>query len=375
MKPAKFMAFGVILLMVLAGPLSGPASGTINSYTVKKISPALGGDGGFAFNQKGHLAWRGLGGNVHLYRNGVKETIFSEAAIPANSLMMNDSDQVVWSSASTAGTGDIYLYSGGSVSKLTDYAATGTGNTYPQINNAGDIAWVQTNASGQRVVLWQGGGLTFESSYVLAIAGPPSLNNQGRVIWAQKKPETGEKFQVWSNFMGQVTGDCWTDDPRPLLRNESLGGVYYLIWCGAINSLFRYETGYASTITFDLNELHTYAMNDRGYVAWMHTGPAVGRNLYVNFDGGNQQMANDTVFNNINPAINNNDLVAYAVENVGVAVTNFRTGDTTFLAAADPRIIKINDHDQVAWGSATELYLAAPITFNPGGIFLLLLSD
>jgi hypothetical protein len=372
---SSLLILGVVSAMVIFGQVS---PGRTADYHVTKITADD--YGGFAFNGHGHVAWGGsfnVTYKVWLYRAN-NDLIYSGSHIMAH-LNMNDLDQVVWDNFAT--TSDIYLYSGGASGRITFHEITNTYNTNPQINNQGDIAYVQASLAGTSVLLLKGGAPHYASPSFSEISSDGlSLNNLGQVVWSQRKNIAGEKFQIY--FYDGVntlplTSDVDGDNLRPLINDR--GDIIWTHKTGAGgNDLRHYRAETYTTITSSLHvSYQNYALNNLGEIAWMAAGPNPGQNLYVHYDGTNHRMANTKIFPDVCPALNDRGKVAYAVQNRGVALTDYRAGTTIFLGGIGPGIIKLNQRSQVAWQEAVDLaycnlYLATPPDTLPAIQYLLL---
>lgn len=380
----------LILAIAVAGLLCGQISpGKAAVYQVTKITD----DDyqNFDLNHQGHLVWGGKFNVTYkawLYRNGANELIYSGDEL-VNYLRfnnINDSDQVVWDSVSSTNIGDIYLYSGGGVSQLTDHEIDHVAHANPQINNPGDITWQEWGKDGARVVLRKGGVMHYSSPYCYSVTSPPWLNNLGQMVWAQI-PKQFDKAQIFfydGVTTHQLTSSTDGDNIDPIINDRG-----DIIWAhqnpaNKSHDLQHYRAGTYTTITpwlYYVNN-YSYALNNLGEIVWMADGPLVGPNLHVYYDGANHLIDNNKVVNYICPAINNQGLVAYAAQSQGLVLTNYRTGLSTVIKTTDgPFVIKLNDRGQVAWRGGLNLdycnlYLASPTSSTTTIINLnLLLGD
>jgi hypothetical protein len=384
MNPWKRISPILVLVIAAAGLLSwsispaGAAAYNVTKITDQAYAP------GYAFNQQGHIAWGGPQGpqKAWLYQGGVNNLIYSGSALVQN-LAMNDSDQIVWDSVSSTNLGDIYLYSNGTVTQLTHHEIDNTTHAYPQINNQGDIAWVESGLPGVRVVLLKGGVIGYGSPYTGEIYFNPSLNNLGQMVWSQRQTGAGEKFQIFfydGVTTHQLTSDTDGDNILPIINDRG-----DIIWAHKTaapdwDDLRHYRDGDYQTITTELHYVnaYSYALNNLGEIAWIRSGSYIGPNLYVYYDGANHLIDNNQVLEDTLPAINNRGLVAYVVSGGKLVLTNYRTGDTwSYHGVLRPAVMQLNDRGQAAWQEALDLafcnlWLATPTSSTPSSIINLL---
>jgi len=112
-----------------------------------------------------------------------------------NDPMINDSGQVVWY-MSDGDDYEIYLYSNGSITKITD---NDYWDQFPSINNNGQIAWYgQTGWWNYGIYLYINGNTSkIGQSDPTDIS--PQINNNGQVVWTGQTSAIAEDIYYYSN--------------------------------------------------------------------------------------------------------------------------------------------------------------------------------
>ncbi len=140
-----------------------------------------------AVNSSGQIAYQrwpnsGSGFSIYLYANGTHTCIAAGSDTTWNvQPQINDRGQIVWmqsiwSETTSQFTITVYLYSAGQITTLASYYP-GIADAWPRINNRGEVVW--KNPDGQ-IVLYSRGKL-----YTLPYftGSTPDINDSGTIAW------------------------------------------------------------------------------------------------------------------------------------------------------------------------------------------------
>lgn len=267
--------------------------------SVQNLTANMSGDARYpSLNNVGQVAWSVSfdSNDAALFVDGVNRTpgTYNEFnGLPS----LNDSGSVAWqrwySAASPlSGTSQVLLdgalVAGGSV-----FVAGGT-----QLNNAGQMAWVQWSGSKWDIHL-DGTNLT---QALQGDAGSFSLNDNGDVAWVQKYDNT---FTLYLNGNPQITssagiGSISLNNHGQIARTQQVGQDKYDIFLDGVN-LTNGMPGY----------VEAPSLNDLGQVAWWGFD-GVGAHVYL--DGVNRTADFPQNWGAYYPSLNNLGQVAWDME-------------------------------------------------------------
>jgi hypothetical protein len=217
----------------------------ITNYTYTGSSTGF--SGGLSLNDVGQVLWTdrfydedsNLVQYIQLYKEGVTQSIYSTINTMFF-LQINNQGQVVWVEQDQAtGRSNIMLYDGGSANVIPGGDGFLTGYvTFPQINNRGQVMWLGKKTSDSEeynIYLYSDGSTTQVTNYTNSgtyvgtidlyenytdarTKFAPHLNNNGEIVWVTRVPNSSNPsyydltVQVYSG--GQVTQlDHWTVNP------------------------------------------------------------------------------------------------------------------------------------------------------------------
>ncbi len=288
---------------------------------------------------------------------------------------INDSGQVVWADLDSS---DIYLYSGGVTTLLTDYGYAGGG---PRINDSGQVVWGGNNGSffDHEIFLYSGGTttqLTYDNIGTLFGEYNPQINNSGQVVW-QGTGGSGVVFdQEVFLYSGGVTTqltDNSSDEENPQINDSG-----QVVWEGN-GGIFLYSGGLTTQLPNSVGG-RTPQINDSGQVVWQEGGP-LGGEIYL-YSGGVTTHLSNSNSENESPQINSAGQVVWRGFDDGSysKIFLYSNGVTTILD--NPRyssnfyepqtfsayVPVMNNAGQVVWegwnGYGWEIFLASQCSGN-----------
>lgn len=233
-----------------------------------------------SINDAGAIVWsRAIGPNGVLeivqYRDGdlINITDQSANASPSDNFTpeINSAGHIVFSRAAepVCGNGDneIWFFDGIEVLQITDL---GYANQYPQINDYGDIAWVQfnfCNSPWTSRILLNSNKKTVEVTSGELSSQRVAINNNRLVTWGHRDPNT-ELFVV----------EGWQNGLRTRLDNDGRGGrlnnndqLVFIRSSGDYWELIRHDRNLGQStpvaVDPDVDQIDG-DINDVGEIAW-----------------------------------------------------------------------------------------------------------
>lgn len=297
-------------------------------------------------NQQGQMVWYCSDANsitqVYLFNNGQGQaspiTNYTSSAGSLgffSGLSLNDAGQVVWidrtwdTNASTY-VQNIQLYQGG---VTTCIYSTYNNIFFTQINNQGQVVWLEQVTGQSNIMLYDGGsakpipgGDGFLISYVTSL----QINNRGQVVWLGKKTDTNSEYNIYLYSNGSTTQ----------VTNYTNNGTY-------VGIIDLFENGSDERTKF------APYLNNNGEIVWVTRVPNSSNPTYLDsavqvYSGGQVTQLDRWTYN--------------------TSLASTWTQDTMH-----PAYAQINDAGQVTWcryngadvpdrNSDFEIYLATPVT-------------
>jgi hypothetical protein len=299
-----------------------------NNGTISQISHSITGSFLPGINDNGQITWWAYDEasnsyQVFLYDNGDITTISSNnngnriEAPNADSQYphINNQGQIAWIGSDGLSLFQVFLYSNGTVYKISDNDSDGTarGNSGVEINDAGQVVWSgDTSVMGfPQIYLFQNGGanqITYPGTHD---AVEPHLNNNGQIVWRATTATDDYYLYYYNNgdiipavqVNSNAIGYDITDGGDILLPgNDGLG--------------YRYSQGALSRISNDISSVGTIVAN--GYPSvFSALNTDSQRKLYVYGNGALKQVSTNYP---IEYNISNSGLVAWT--SIGVYLGN-----------------------------------------------------
>jgi hypothetical protein len=326
---------GILCLFVSLGLANAANALSYNKTTVTPAGQVLA--AGFAVNDRGQVAWVGnVAGvdQIFLYRNGQNTQITANIYnmnIGIESLQINNQGQIAWSQYDYDASGlnvNVYLYDGSTYKPLNDNQGQYSWRSvYPCLNNRGEVAWLQAHwPDNYEVYLYTGGGVTPLTNDQRS-HGPPRLNDNGWVTWhgdwdganrvylyngastqmisgpASSNPQINNLGQVaWINFNTNATPYyniyLWNGTPTKITNLDtanfegsawSLNNNGQILWGygGGFDfaQLYLYGPGGTKKITDDGNTHFNYGLADNGWITWLQNQGQMAGDLYAYRNG------------------------------------------------------------------------------------------
>jgi len=270
-------------------------------------------------NNNGQVVWEDDNGYaIDLYSGGVTTQLPNSAGgFP----QINDSGQVVWEGTDgdpnySMGGSDIFLYSGGSITKLTNNGYCRLcGYHSPQINNSGQVVWDRTGGTG---IFFYSGGVTTQLSGSSSWGHSPQINNSGQVVWVS------DGINLYSGGVTtQLPNSSGGFDPQ---INDS-GQVIWATWDGSDVAIDLYSGGVTTQLP---NSSGGFApqINNSGQVVWQDGG-SQGGSIYLYSGGVTTYISSPWSPWNHSPQINGDGQVVWRAFSSSSTMTFLYSGGVT----------------------------------------------
>jgi hypothetical protein len=384
-------------LVALTIFLAAPAAFAALNYVKTTVTPNGLADGNYAVNDRGQVAWvEGVLGDdqIFLYSNGQNTQITTNTANNKfiTSLQINNLGQIAWSQYdyNPGGTGlnvNVYLYDGNSYKPLNNNQGQyGWYSLYPCLNNRGEVAWLQSYQPGAPdnnawdVYLYTGGGVTRLTDDKNQ-QGPPRLNDNGWVTWHGNRSQDWD----WDNRVYLYDGAntqviAYTPGQHcsaPQINN--LGQVAWINWnsnATPYHNIYLWNGTNTKITNLNTNNYNgnPFVLNNTGQIAWCWAEGMTPRQVYL-YNNGVAQLTN-AAYDHTDIGLRDNGWLIWRLNN-GQNLADiyvFQGGSTTLIAQGSDLPAVINSKGQVVWASYYPIFLSSPVIAAPG-INSLLLSD
>jgi hypothetical protein len=384
---------GILCLFVSLG-LANAANAQMSYHKTTVTSDGLA-DGRFAVNDRGQVAWVGnvAGvGQIFLYRNGqnIQITTNTDKNIGIESLQINNQGQIAWSQYDYDASGlnvNVYLYDGSTYKPLNDNQGQyNWRSVYPCLNNRGEVAWLQSHQPGAPddnlwdVYLYTGESVT-RLTNDLSQQGPPRLNDNGWVTWHGNRSQdwdfdnriylyNGVEPQVIAYTPGQHCSAPQINNLGQVAWRNSSSPVYNLyLWNGTNTKITNLDaTNY--------DGLSPFSLNNNGQILWGWGDGSNNAQLYLYGAGGTKKITDDGNYH-YNYGLADNGWITW-LQNQGQMTGDlyaYRNGSSCLLDQGVGYVGPyINSRGQVVWGNYYPIFLASPAIASPGINSLLLLN-
>lgn len=387
-------------LIALSFSLAAPAAFAALNYAKTTVTPA--GQviaAGFAVNDRGQVAWVGnVAGvdQIFLYRNGQNTQIthnIYQKNIGIESLQINNQGQIAWSQYDYNPDGlnvNVYLYDGNTYKQLNENPnPSGWYSLYPCLNNRGEVAWLQSYQPGPPdnnawdVYLYTGGGVT-RLTDDHSSQGAPRLNDNGWVTWHGNRSQDWD----WDTRVYLYTGTL----PAPVIaysagkgssspQINNLGQVAWLRYDSSITPYYNIYVwdGHSNTKITNLGATNydgaNFCLNNNGQILWGWGDGSNNAQLYLYGADGTKKITDDGD-THYNYGLADNGWIMW-VQNQGQMAGDlyaYRNGSSCRLdTGVGYEGNFINSRGQVVWEHGP-IFLASPVIAAPGINSLLLLN-
>lgn len=382
LKQAGRFSFAVLIILGATLLLLPASRAAAARYSTAMIWEYDGTNAGFIqMNNYGYMLIREDGNSLSLWR-GEAKTVIPGTDDSMTSFDLNDNNQVVWSQhyvySPSIHYDDVYLFSGGATTKLTNAEGDHIDHSGPRINNQGTIIWSESGAGVYPRVVRRsaGGGLSYADNFD-ALYGTCQINDRDEAVWCGFQTSVSPYKQIfyWHGAtLEKITNDAAPNvDPKINNRGDI---VYAKVVDANTYDLYLYSgsshthTKIGSSVAENL-----YQLNDQGQVAWTNTS----NQLYLYSGGSNIFIA---LIKEGQSFLNNRSQVVYQYGDYKLKLYDHRNGATTTLV--NPLVTcylrSINNYGKIVWTQKAVypnyyLYLASPMSITPQSVNLLLLND
>ena len=386
---------GILCLVVSLGLANAANALSYNKTTVTPPGQYLA--PGFAVNDRGQVAWVGnVAGvdQIFLYSNGENRQITDnvyQKNISIESLQINNQGQIAWSQYDYDDNGlnvNVYLYDGNTYKPpLND----NQGQYYwysrnPHLNNRGEVAWLQSYQPGAPdnnlwdVYLYTGGGVT-RLTNDLSGQGPPRLNDNGWVTWDGNRSEDWDWNSRIYLYKGASPPQVIAYTPGQNCSNPQINNQGQVAWINFNTNATPYYNIYlwngTNTKITNLDtanfEGSAWSLNNNGQILWSYGGGFNFAQLYLYGAGGTKKITDDGD-THYNYGLANNGWITW-LQNQGQMAGDlyaYRNGSSCRLdTGVGYEGNFINSRGQVVWEHGP-IFLASPVLGSPAVNMLIL---
>jgi hypothetical protein len=272
-----------------------------------------------------------------------------------SSHQINENNYIVWSANTNAnGDGDIFLFDGSTIIKLSDNDNRGA---YPRINNNNHVVW-------GNIAL--GDIFYYDGSTVTEITDPysggyyPQINDNDHIVWSGISLESllrGTDMEIFlynGSTVTQITENDY-DDGLPTINNSG-----DIVWAGD-GGIYYYDGASTTRLTENYSGKYgLYRLNNNGYVTWveeidgdsnselfLYNGLDVTRLTYDNYEDEWPELNDENVLIWIKHDDSGNEVLSYDIDQ-----EIFEPYVTIFLSvpiSGSVAFHEINDNEFITW--------------------------
>jgi hypothetical protein len=213
------------------------------------VSDGAEAEGSYQMNRHGDIAWRKANGppgffDIYLYRGGTITRLVSNANVYPPRI--NDSGEVVWSGFDGNDL-EIFFYDGSQVIQIT---YNNYDDWFPELNNYSKVVWIGWDGNDHEVFLYSSLGISqitensFDDRY-------PHINDAGKIVWYGGQDQFGyqakanEIYLYSDGVIHRITNnDC--DDRFPQINNH--GEIVWQSYCAETSEIFLAKPKYTHSI-------------------------------------------------------------------------------------------------------------------------------
>lgn len=190
-------------------------------------------------NNSGQIVWFrtdyfGSDMGLYLYSGGSTAEITRCSDCSANQPMikdLNDNGQVLWLGYDGINY-EIYLYSNGTNTQITDSDNEDSFNFQPQINNKGQIVWSESDGNDYEIFLYSDGVTTqiTHNNYDDYIdLNTTQINNKGQIVWCSRDDENGYPVYAVNLYNNGIVSQI-EERPYVTLKNPIINNSGQIVW-------------------------------------------------------------------------------------------------------------------------------------------------